>query len=277
MRRRRKLAIGVPVTALAVLWGLGMAIIPPTASATTQLRAAHLAVRAIPRPPRGKPVLNATFRGSRLNTKIWATCYPGAPQQGCTNFGNKEEAEWYQRSQVRVSGGVVHLVARRARTVGTTATGARKVYGCRSGMITSYRSFRFKSGFVQVVANITHAKGLWPALWLAAANLKPKPEIDIVESWGVNTKTASYFHPAGGPSSKAFYSPARTRGWQTYTLSWTKSRLRYYVGSKLVLTVKRLIPRQPMYFIANLAEYLPAKRGYCTGQLEIRSVKIWKA
>ena len=31
-----------------------------------------------------------------------------------------------------------------------------------------------------------------------------------------------------------------------------------------------------MYFLADLAEYLPAKRGYCTGQLEIRSVKIWK-
>jgi beta-glucanase (GH16 family) len=277
MRRRRKLAIGVSVTALAVLGGLAIGTIGPAASAATQLRTAHSAARAVPAPPRGKPAFNATFRGSRLSTKTWATCYPGAPQRGCTNFGNVKDHEWYLRSQVRVSAGVAHLVARRARTVGTTKAGARKVYGCRSGMITSYRSFRFKYGFVQVVANIPHATSLWPAIWLAAANLTGHPEIDMVESWGVNVKTASYYHPVIGSSAKAFYSPASTRGWHTYTLSWTKSRLRYYVDRRLVLTVTKKVPHVSMYLIADLAEYLPVKRGYCSGRLDIRSVKIWKA
>jgi beta-glucanase (GH16 family) len=278
MRRQRKPAIGLPVmaAAAAAVCGLGMAAITPTASAATQLRATHRAARAVPAPPRGKPAFDATFRGSRLKTKVWATCYRGAPPAGCTNFGNVKEQEWYLSSQVRVSGGVAHLVARRERTVGTTATGARKVYGCRSGMITSYPSFRFEYGFVQIVAKIPHAKGLWPALWLAPTNDKPKPEIDMVESWGVNTKTASYYHPYGGTTSRVFYSPALTRGWTTYTLSWTRSSLRYYVGSRLVLTVKKNVPHQPLYFLADLAEYLPPKRGYCTGQLDIRSVKIWK-
>ncbi len=143
-------------------------------------------------------------------------------------------------------------------------------------MITSYPGFRFKDGFVQVVANIPHANGLWPALWLSAANLTFPPEIDIVESWGAHGRPGSYYHAVGGQTPHAGYSPWMTRGWQTYSLSWTRYRLRFWVGSKLVLTVRKNVPHQRMYFIANLAEYQPAKRGYCTGQMQIRSVKIWR-
>lgn len=281
MRRRHMALVGVPVTALAAVCSLGMATTAPTASAATQAHAARTLAYApdAVQPPRGKPALNATFRGSRLNTRLWDTCYPkmASYNGGCQNWGNHEEAEWYLRSQVRVGGGVVRLVAQRERTVGTTSTGARKVYGCRSGMITSYPGFKFRYGFVQVVANIPHGRGLWPALWLAAASGKYPPEIDMVESWGVNVLTGSFYHPVIGRRSRATYSPALTRGWQTYSLSWTRSSLRYWVGNRLVLTVRRNVPHQLMYFLADLAEYLPANRGFCTGQLVIRSVKIWKA
>jgi beta-glucanase (GH16 family) len=280
MRRRLKLTIGSAVVGAVVLWGAGISAAAPVfgarASATRVARDTHRATSAV-RPPRGKPAFDATFGGTHLNTKTWATCYWWAGPKGCTNFGNHQEAEWYLSSQVRVSGGVVHLVAQRKKTLGTTSTGAQKVYRCRSGMITSLPGYKFEYGFVQVVAKIPHANGLWPALWLAAADGKYPPEIDMVESWGVNVETASFFHPVTGQRSRAEYSPALTRGWQTYSLSWTKSRLRYYVGSRLVLTVKSNVPHQRMYFIADLAEYLPAKPGRCNGQLEIRSVKIWKA
>jgi beta-glucanase (GH16 family) len=143
-------------------------------------------------------------------------------------------------------------------------------------MITSYPGFRFKYGFVQVVANIPHAKGLWPALWLSAANKTSRAEVDLVESWGVNTKAGSFYHPNKGKTVRATYSPSLTRGWHTYSLSWTSSKLKFYVDKKLVLTIGKNVPRQQMYFLADVAEYTPVKRGYCAGQLEIRSVKIWK-
>jgi beta-glucanase (GH16 family) len=282
MRLRHKLAIGFPVIGAVVVLGAGIPAAAPVfgaqASVAAVARSAPQAAGAVPT-PRGKPVFSATFSGSKLNTKTWDTCYPFLPNfnGGCTNFGNNMEAEWYMPSQVKVSGGAVHLVAQRKSTVGTTSTGAQKVYGCRSGMITSYPGFKFQYGFVQVVANIPHAKGLWPALWLAAANGKFPPEVDMVESWGVKVEAASFFHPVTGKVSRAKYSPALTRGWQTYSLSWTKSKLKFYVGSKLVMTVSRNVPHQPMYFIADLAEYLPAKAGYCAGQLQIKSVKVWRS
>jgi beta-glucanase (GH16 family) len=282
MNWRHKLAIGTSAIGAVVVWGAGFQAPLPAvgapASIATVARGTLDVARAAPKPPEGKPIFDATFRGSRLNSKIWDTCYPWAanPSLGCTNFSNHQEAEWYQPSQVKVSGGVVRLTARRERTVGTTQTGARKVYACRSGVITSFPGFKFEYGFMQVVAKIPHANGLWPALWLSAANLKFPPEIDLVESWGVKAETASFFHPVTGRQVRARYSPKRTVGWHTYSLSWTKSAIRYYVDKKLVLTVKKNVPHQQMFFIANVAEYLPAKRGYCTGQLDIRSVKVWK-
>jgi beta-glucanase (GH16 family) len=283
MKRRRKLTIGSTVIGALVVAGVGFSAAVPAvgaqASVTTVAGAASRSSAAAPTPPKGKPAFDAGFGGSKLNTKVWDTCYPKLTNYkgGCTNFGNHQEAEWYLPSQVKVSGGVVRLIAQREKTVGITSTGKRKVYGCRSGMITSYPGFKFEYGFVQVVAKIPHANGLWPALWLAAADGQYPPEIDMLESWGVNARTASYFHPLIGKRSQAIYSPALTRGWQTYSLSWTRTTLRYYVGSRLVLTVTKNVPHQRMYFIANVAEYVRPKAGRCNGQSEIKSVKIWKS
>jgi beta-glucanase (GH16 family) len=266
---------------VVVVSGMGRSAAVPAfgvqASVTTVARAA-LSSAAAPTPKR-RPTFDATFGGSKLDTKVWDTCYPKLTNYkgGCTNYGNKMETEWYLPSQVKVSGGVVRLIAQREKTVGRTSTGKRKVYGCRSGMITSYPGFKFEYGTVQIVAKIPHANGLWPALWLASADGKYPPEMDMVESWGVDAETASFFHPVTGQQVRAKYSPALTRGWQTYTLSWTRNTLRYYVGSGLVLTIKKNVPHQRMYFIANVAAYVPAKVGRCNSQLDIRSVKIWKA
>jgi beta-glucanase (GH16 family) len=283
MRRRLKLTIGSAAIGAVVVSGMGFSAAVSAsgaqASVTTVARATSRSSATVPTPPQGKPTFNAGFGGSKLDTKIWDTCYPKLTNYkgGCTNYGNPMETEWYLPSQVKVSGGRVRLIAQRVKTIGRTSTGKRKVYECRSGMITSYPGFKFEYGTVQVVAKIPHANGLWPALWLAAADGQYPPEMDMVESWGVNAETASFFHPVTGNRSRAKYSPALTRGWQTYTLSWTRTRLRYYVGSKLVLTIKKNVPHQRMYFIANVAEYVPAKAGRCDGQLDIRSVKIWKA
>jgi hypothetical protein len=231
-----------------------------------------------PKPPSGKAEFVATFYGKTLNTKVWDTCYPYMSQSGCTNFGNKEEAEWYLPSQVRVYGGVLHLVAKREKTEGNNAAGKPKVYYCRSGMVTSHPGLRFKYGYMQIVANLPHSAGLWPALWMLPANETGLPEIDILESWGVDARAGSFFHPypKGSRVDRGLVPVSWTKGWQTYSLNWTSSFMRFYVGKHLVLTVHTQIPHSAMYLIADLAEYQPPAKGYCTGQMEIRSVRVWK-
>jgi beta-glucanase (GH16 family) len=266
-----------------VLWCLGMPGASASAGARAQAAASALSGRAVSGAtsavptPRRKPTLDATFTGSHLNTKIWDTCYPTMANYdgGCKNWGNPEELEWYMPSQVRVSGGDLHLIAKREKTNGFTANGTPATYFCRSGMVTSYPGFKFEYGFVQVVANIPHANGLWPALWLSAANGQSLPEMDMVESWGVDIDTGTFFHPVTGRSFRARYSPKLTVGWHTYSMSWTKSKLAFWVDKKLVLRVTREVPQQQMYFIADLADRTPIQRPYCRGQMLIKSVKIW--
>jgi beta-glucanase (GH16 family) len=274
MRLTVNLAASVAAAGAVALLGA----LPATASQASTARsgAATAVPRSVPT-PKGKPTVNATFGGSHLNTKIWDTCYPQLPNfgGGCTNWGNLEEAEWYTPSQVKVFGGSLHLVATRRTTQGFNQSGQPKTYGCASGMVTMFPGLRFQYGFVQVVANIPHATGLWPALWLEAANGKNFPETDMVESWGVRQLTGSFFHAATS-RARATYSPNLTRGWHTYSLSWTRSKLTFYLDSRVVLTVTKNVPRQPMYFLANVAEYQPAKAGDCNGQMLIKSVKIWK-
>jgi beta-glucanase (GH16 family) len=217
------------------------------------------------------------FYGLHPNTKTWDTCYPFMSQSGCTNYGNKEY-EWYVPRQVHVSKGILSLSTWRVATAGKAARdGKPKEYGCRSGMITSYPSFHFEYGFVQIVAKVPQNTGLWPALWLAPYNFRDPPEIDILEAWsGPHNEAASFFHPVGARYLTGHFAKNLTNGWQTYSLSWTESRLTYYVGNKVVLTITKRVPHEAMYFIANVAEYLAPKKGDCRGQMQIRSVKVWK-
>jgi len=220
---------------------------------------------------------DATFSGTQLNTQSWGTCYPWA-SGGCTNFGNADDPdlEWYQAPQDQVSGGVLHLIAQRVPTNGLDKQGAAKEYACRSGMVTTYPSLRFEYGYVQVTAQIPFGKGLWPAFWLAAANEKWPPEVDMLEHWGSEAAGTVYLHPLtgarqGGPVSM----PGLATGWHTFGLAWTKTRLTWYYDGVQVLTTAVGVPQQEMYFIANLADD-DTSPGTCSGSLLIKSVQVWQ-
>ncbi len=218
------------------------------------------------------------FSGSHLNHSDWATCYPWADRpSGCTNFGH-HEFEWYLPGQDRVSNGLLYLVAQRKRTIGTSPTGQRLVYGCRSGMVTTFHSFQFQYGIVQIVARMPAYSniGMWPALWLAASSEKFPPEVDILEHWNRAVRpTGVFLHTVNGPDVFAFPHTANLGvGWHTFTLSWTKQGMAWFIDGKRVLRTDRTV-RQSMYFIANLADSRAPKYG-CGGSLIIKSLKIWQ-
>lgn len=225
---------------------------------------------------------DGSFTGSTLNTSVWNTCYPWVTSHsaGCTNFSNPEQ-EWYLPSQVRVANGEVNLVAQHIATSGLTQTGARKEYACRTGMVTTHPSFNFKYGYVQVVARIPAGAELWPAIWLAASNLKWPPEMDLLEHWGPPLNISGvYFHPIGGAKLRTRLpkSVDLALDWHTFSLNWTRSQVTWYLDGRVIMSVKQNIPHQRMYFVANLAHFSNKRLRTvaCSGTLRIRSVKIWQ-
>jgi beta-glucanase (GH16 family) len=276
LNRRGTLAAAVLILATVACAGFGL----PAEAQSSRIDALGARPLSLPKavgPPAGAPEFSATFTGTKLDTHVWDTCYPAQSQSGCTNYGNVgHEFEWYLPSQVQVGGGNLKLVATRIPVKGKAANGTSKEYYCRSGMVTSFPGFKFQYGFVQIVADVPHAAGLWPALWLAAANGQWPPEIDMLESWGVNHEVAAFFHPVGIHWVKGNIPLSLTQGWQTYSLRWTSSQLTFYVGNQVVLTTTSRVPQRRMYLLANIAEYVQPAAGNCTGTMLIKSVKVWK-
>lgn len=231
--------------------------------------------------PTGAPEFIATFTGSRLKRSVWGTCYPTMDlRTGCSNFGSSEY-QWYLPAQDRVVGQALRLTARRTPTAGKAKNGKPRVYACRSGVVTTYPGFRFRFGYIQVVAFIPAGSGLRPALTLAPANGASAPQIDLVEGWGKTRShkqtAAAIFQPVAQSAVKARLPATLLGGWHTFAASWKQSQLTWLVDGKQVLTIRQGVPQQAMYFLANLAEYSdPTRAGECNGSLLIRSVKVWK-
>ncbi len=257
-------------------------------AALASLAAAAETAHASPRPSASSPlpsnyklVFNSDFAktavGGTVNPKIWDTCYPWATTKGCTNFGNaKLEKEWYVPAQVKIAGGVLKLTAAREATKGENAKGKSETYACRSGMVTTYPSLRFKYGFIQVKARLPFSPGLWPAFWMAAANGKWPPEIDILEHWAAQPYSKVYLHPLSGVRQGIVYSsPTADKGLHVFEVKWTKARLTWYYDNKVVFSTTKGVPQQAMYLILNLADTSTAK-GTCSSTMQVASVKVWQ-
>ena len=228
-------------------------------------------------PPNYKLAFSTDFPGTALDTSTWAQCYPWSPAPpGCSNFGNADEREWYLPSQVHVDNGLA-LVAQRTPTQGSDEDGNPKTYTCRSGMVTTYPSVHLKYGFVQVTARLPFGKGLWPAIWLIPADQSWPPEIDIVEHWDTQPTASATLHYGKQNSQQrgTVNFPDADKGWHTYTLYWTQSRITIYYDNQLVLTTTAHIPQQTMYLLLDLADENNTP-GSCSGTMYVKSVNIWK-
>lgn len=233
-----------------------------------------------------KLVFQANFNGNKLNPNIWATCFYYATGNSCGHYSG-HEYQWYMPSQVKVSGGLLHLVAQRKPVLGAGPKGKPEEYYCRSGMATTLPGFNFEYGDVQVVAKIPYAPGLWSAIWLGATNHQWPPEIDMLEHWNTTDKYYSNFHAVSQTevhgkkywAGTAFsFSPNLSHGWHTFGLYWSPTSLVWYIDGKKMMSESNHIPHQKMYLILNLAEYTNPKNFAvtCNGSLLVKSVRVWQ-
>jgi beta-glucanase (GH16 family) len=129
---------------------------------------------------------------------------------------------------------------------------------------------------VQITAKIAFGNGLWSALWLAAANQKWPPEVDILEHWNNDQQARVYLHPtAGARQGGPINTPSLSASWHTYSLEWTKTELSWYVDGAQVFSTTTGVPNQAMYLIMNLAD-TSTSADSCNGTMSVKSVKVWQ-
>jgi beta-glucanase (GH16 family) len=146
-------------------------------------------------------------------------------------------------------------------------------------MVTTFPGFQYQYGYTQVVARIPYGPGLWPALWLAAADEKWPPEIDILEHDGTGAQYTEHLHATDMTVQAAAESAENLSvGWHTFGLYWSPSQVIWYIDGHQVMAAVSGVPQQPMYFLANLAVDRQNAAGWKDGsQLDIQSVTVWQA
>lgn len=202
-------------------------------------------------------VYDGTFANNALDTSNFDTCFPWSnASSGCSNFGNPE-LQWFLPSQVTTSGNTLNLTALKTATQGTTPKGSPVTFPWRSGMVTTFNSFQFTYGFVQITARVPAGNGMWSTFWMLPKSTVWPPEIDIAAILGSNPKKVSvFYHPTNqnhvaeglANSSKSYAS-----GFHTYALDWEPNSLTWYVDGHKIEQYMGTTPNIPMYILADLA------------------------
>lgn len=204
------------------------------------------------------------FNGPALDKSRWTTCY-WWDQHGCTIVTNNE-LEWYQPGNVSIQDGKLVLQAMRQDVQGLDG----KTYPYTSGMVSSGRAssdlsqspgFAFQYGFAEIRARIPQGKGLWPAFWMLPITHQSKPEIDVMEILGDNTKqTHMNYHYVGfnqeeADASAKWDGPDFSQDWHTFGVDWEPDQITWYVDGvvRFKFTEASYIPAEPMYLLLNLA------------------------
>ena len=139
-----------------------------------------------------------------------------------------------------------------------------------SGIITSYDSFKFLYGRVEMRARMPAGQGLWSAFWLLNAYYKQDqpedPEIDVIEALGHKPNVAHQayhyfidsngdgFHTQRASVENQSYIDDFSDSFHTYSVDWSEGLLVWYVDG---VEVKRVtgssVSNEQMYLLANLA------------------------
>jgi beta-glucanase (GH16 family) len=237
-------------------------------------------------PSANQLIFDDEFNGNSLDLKKWYRCYPYADENvGCTN-GPPLELEWYFKNNVTVSGGLLHLTAKKQPMHGYPYTSGFVVTG---GTPTKPPGFSFQYGYMETRAKFPPGKGMWPAFWLLPADRTWPPEIDAMEwqggmplidyatiHWG---KQVHGHHPSDGTAFNT--NVDLSAGFHTYGLDWQANSVTWYFDGKVVKTFTKTadIPHQPMYILLDLAVggwiSFPDKNTHFPADMQVDYVRVW--
>lgn len=196
---------------------------------------AAIALLASAQPAGYELVWSDEFNGTALDTAVWCAEFNG-------NGGGNQELQYYTPVNVTVSGGCLHLTAKRQQLNGREFS---------SGRIYSMGKVYFTYGYVESSIRLPKtANGLWPAFWLLGNDMEINPwpncgEIDVLEMGnadGIKAGTQErlfngachwgpYVNGCHAEYAKASTHPASLQDgkFHTFGLLWTQDKIAMYV------------------------------------------------
>jgi beta-glucanase (GH16 family) len=205
-------------------------------------------------------IFDDEFDGKQLDLTKWYRCFDWCDENVGYSYGPPYDLEWYWKHNVSVSGGFLHLTAKKQAEQGYYFTSGVITTG---GSQTEPPSFSFQYGYMEMSAKFPPGKGMWPAFWLLPADGSWPPEIDAME-WQGGTPTIDYatihwgverngHHPSSGTSYDTGID--LSTGFHTYGLDWQADSVTWYFDGKAIKKFTKVndIPHKPMYILVDLA------------------------
>lgn len=129
-----------------------------------------------------------------------------------------------------------------------------------SGLVTTFNSFSFRYGVVEIRAQAPKGKGLWAALWLLRKDKGALGEIDIMEVLGDRPDFLNVTLHMGETGSARINRLVRqkttdlTSDYHVYSLMWSEQEIAMALdGVELARTATPSSLRAEMYLLMNLA------------------------
>jgi beta-glucanase (GH16 family) len=224
-------------------------------------------------PPGYALVFNDEFSGPTLDRSRWFTRYIYSSET--LDRLNDENQRYADNDNHRLSGGVLHLTAKRNKLSRPSGV------NYESGMLRS--DFTLRYGFLEARVKMPGGLGVWPAFWLNSdvsetGKLSHPPEIDIFEFVNngkddrvheihsaatkdpQNETRFFYEHPSFKRSIQNYRAPFNfNEGFHTIGAEWTPSELSVFVdGLKIYSRSFRWVYKDgseagPAHILLNLA------------------------
>jgi len=190
------------------------------------------------------------FNGTSVNTANWNI--------DVGNPGVNNEKEYYQASNIAVTGGNLVITARKQSVGGQPYT---------SGKMTTSGKFSKTFGRIEARIQLPMVQGTWPAFWMLGTNIGTVGwpscgEIDIMEHVNTSNTILGTMHWNGGNGHVQYGSSTTTTpgSFHIYAVEWDASSIRWYVDNTLYATgnIANNINNtgafhNPFYMILNLA------------------------
>lgn len=129
-----------------------------------------------------------------------------------------------------------------------------------SGLVTSYNSFAFRYGVVEIRAQAPKGKGFWSALWLLRKDKGANGEIDMMEVLGDKPdflNVTLHMNEAGTAGINRFVRKKvtdLTAKFHVYTLLWSEQEIAFALdGVEMARTRTPDSLKADMYLLMNLA------------------------
>ena len=203
------------------------------------------------------------FNGTTLDQTKWSYQTGDGCAEGICGWGNNE-LQYYQSSNVTVSGGQLHITAKKERVQGKSYT---------SGRIRSINKGDWTYGRFEARVKLPGGNGLWPAFWMLPTDntygaWPQSGEIDIMEFVAATPDhvlgTIHYGDPVPNNRNQGanFYlnSGIFPDAFHTFAIEWEAGTIRWFVDDILFLTktAQDLAPYnwpfdQRFHFLLNLA------------------------